>query len=122
MLLSLRFKGLLTFKSFLRVNVADLRKGDWMKLDDGKTVIVHNLASSHSGRGSRSFLVNFNMPTYKCMHFPYLLYIKLTVKDPSNDSITTIKPMGRDMFERNNYNCLPIQLLLIQSIHTRTIL
>lgn len=45
------------FKRFLKVNVADLRKGDWIELDDGKMVIVNNLASSHSGRGSRSFLV-----------------------------------------------------------------
>lgn len=45
------------FKRFLRVNVADLRKGDWIELDNGRVVIVNNLVSSHSGRGSRSFLV-----------------------------------------------------------------
>lgn len=46
-------------KRFMRVNIADLRKGDWIELEGGKTVIVQNIASSHSGRGSRSFLVNY---------------------------------------------------------------
>lgn len=45
------------FKRFLKVNVAELRKGDWIELESGKLAIIHNLASSHSGRGSRSFLV-----------------------------------------------------------------
>lgn len=45
----------------MKVNVADLRKGDWVELENGKTVIIHNLASSHSGRGSRSFLVNIKL-------------------------------------------------------------
>ncbi len=44
-------------KRFLRVNVADLRKGDWIELENGRVAIINHLASSHSGRGSRSFLV-----------------------------------------------------------------
>ncbi len=69
-----------TFKRFLRVNVAELRKGDWIELENGRVAVVSNLASSHSGRGSRSFL--------------------LTVKDATTESMTTIKPMGRDTYER----------------------
>lgn len=73
------FAAIRHFKRFLRVNVAELRKGDWIELETGRVVIVNNLASSHSGRGSRSFL--------------------LTVKDATTDSITTIKPTGRDTYE-----------------------
>lgn len=56
-----RFRLGSPFKRFLKVNVADLRKGDWIELEDGKMVVVSNLASSHSGRGSRSFLVIENV-------------------------------------------------------------
>jgi hypothetical protein len=52
-----RFARFAVLKRGLKVNVADIRKGDWIELDEGKRVIVHNLTSSHSGRGSRSFLV-----------------------------------------------------------------
>lgn len=44
----------------VKTAVADLRKGDWIE-HEGKIVVVHQVNSSHSGRGSRQFAVrNFH--------------------------------------------------------------
>lgn len=41
--------------------VSELRKGDWIEYE-GKTFVVHQVNSSHSGRGSRQFAVRVVPP------------------------------------------------------------
>lgn len=40
----------------MKTNIADLRRGDWIE-HEGKTFVVQQINSAHSGRGSRQFLV-----------------------------------------------------------------
>lgn len=46
----------------VKTAVADLRKGDWIE-HEGKVLVVHQVSSSHSGRGSRQFAVRKVSPS-----------------------------------------------------------